>query len=517
MSFASSESTVRTRFLKRFRPAARDPSGLRTFEVGLLGLGTVGQGVVTLLTREGPSIAARHGVRFAVKQVLVRDPGRCRAVAPPRGASVTSRPDRFLDGDFDLAVECLGGIEPASTLVSALLNRRVPVVTANKALLAERGDALMALAAEKRVPLRFEASVAAGIPVLGLVERALQSSDVKGIEAILNGTSNYIVTRLDEERCSLSDAVKDAQARGFAEADPSLDLSGRDAAQKLIILVRSLGGRLPADRVEVTGIEALHPEDCARARLFGYALKPLAAADLDGSGPRGFVGPALVPAGHPLAGVALSGNGVRFRGEPLGELFLSGPGAGGLPTAASILDDLIVAARTVRGDALWPDRGVPVAGAPETETTPGVSTASGLGATPTTPEGAPAEESMGAASTFADQASVEYMSDSGYGGAEAPFEPFRTPWLLNLSLGDRPTRIEDLLDVVAGDGLVFRELREVREASGPGVTGITAAATAHRIRRLESRLRAAGAVEAFRAYRVFSRHRRVAALGRTGS
>lgn len=339
----------------------------RPVRVGLLGLGTVGQGLVTLLARRADDLAARHRVAFRVEGVLVRDPSRARRIVPD-AAPLTADPAAFEAGDYDVVVEAIGGLEPAGALVERFLRRGVPVVTANKALLADRGPHLAEVAAAHGAALRFEASVAAGLPVFALLEHALQTTTVARVEAILNATSNVVVTRLDGDGASVGAALEQARRWGYAEADARLDTSGFDAAQKLSVLAWTLSGRsLPWHRLEIRGIDDLTPDDAARARALGGRLKPLACADLGGDRARGWVGPAFVPDTHPLAGVRDAGNGVRFVGDTIDDLFVAGPGAGGVPTAAAILDDLVAlvaagdprpAPRLVAPRAVGPERPV---------------------------------------------------------------------------------------------------------------------------------------------------------------
>lgn len=330
---------------KAARPAriAEPPPG--HVRIGLLGLGTVGQGLCRLLAEKGPGIEALKGVRFEVTSALVRDRLRGRAFAPPRGP-VTDDAAEFLRGDYDCVVEAIGGTEPAHALVSRFLRKGVPVVTANKALLAEHGPALRALAAGNGTCLRAEAAVAAGIPLLSVLEHSLQAASVRRVTAILNGTSNFVLTRIAREGERLGEAVALAHRLGFAEADPTLDLSGIDAAQKLAILVERLTGTaLPADAIETDGIADVTPRECALAAALGYALKPVAHAELGEGEVRAFVAPAAVPSGHAIAGVGEELNVVRLDTDTAGPLTLVGKGAGGLPTASSILDDVLAVAR----------------------------------------------------------------------------------------------------------------------------------------------------------------------------
>jgi len=323
--------------------------------VGLLGLGTVGQGLCELLER----VRDRLPHRVTVTRALVRDPVRPRRFRPPE---LTADAAAFLEDRYDVVVEALGGVEPAGTLVAAFLERGIPVVTANKALLAERGAGLQALAVSHGAALRFEASLAAGLPILALLERSLQSTAVTEVTAILNATSNLVLTRV-AEGVSFAEAVEEAQRLGYAEADPRLDLSGEDAAQKLRILLWQLTGSAPPrEAIEVQGLGGVRREDAA---IPGWRLRPIAHAVVSGDRARGFVGPALVPEGHPLAGVSGADNGVLLKGDPIPALFLSGPGAGALPTATALLDDLLAVAR---GDPARSRVAAPAERAPELRT-----------------------------------------------------------------------------------------------------------------------------------------------------
>jgi homoserine dehydrogenase len=316
---------------------------LRTWRVGLLGLGTVGQGLVALLERRRQDVERRHGVSFRIEAVLVRDPSKPRRT-PPVGIAPTSDAAAFAAGTYDVVVEAIGGLEPAGSLVGAFLARGVPVVTANKALLAERAGEFHALARSRGTALRHEASVAAGVPLFSLLERSLQTTTVARVEAVLNATSHFALARI-EAGASLSEALAEARRAGYAEENARLDTSGYDAAQKLSVLVWALSGRCrPWTGIEIEGIEEVTPADAARARVLGGRLLPIAFADLSQPSVVAFVGPTFVPTAHPLASLEGAQNGVRLAGDTIESLFLSGPGAGGTPTAAALLDDLIAVA-----------------------------------------------------------------------------------------------------------------------------------------------------------------------------
>ena len=293
----------------------------RTIRIGLLGHGTVGSAFSRLARDKRDAIARTHGVDIRIDRVLAR------TSRPGVPSDITADVAAFLDGEYDCVVEALGGVEPARTLVAHFLRLGVPVVTANKALLAEHGAELRKFGTS----LRGEAAIGAAIPLMGVLERSLQGAEVQRITAILNGTSNFVLTRMAKENIRFGEAVDQAQQLGFAEADPSLDLAGTDAAHKLSILVETLTGRAP--HIETTTLAGVRHADTQRD---GYVLKPIAHVG-DGA----FVAPAYIPQTHPLASVDDELNGVVLQTDIAGTLSLSGPGAGGLATARALLDDLL--------------------------------------------------------------------------------------------------------------------------------------------------------------------------------
>ena len=322
--------------------AVPPPAAARTVRVGLAGLGPVGRGLVDLLERESDGIAARHGLRFEIARVLVRDAAR-----PREGlgrAALVADAIAFLAPGLDLVVEAIGGAAGAALDVArGALARGLGVVTANKALVAERGEELRAIARETGAAFRYEASVAAGIPLLSVIERSLLSTAISRITGVLNATSNCVLSDLARGG-SFAASVERARAAGFAERDASDDLSGRDAARKLALLARAAAGRPVECRFEVEGIEDVTREDVALAAARLWRIRPIARAAIEGGVARGFVAPALVPIGDPLALLEGAENGVRIEGDTIGSVFFSGPGGGPTPTAASLVDDLIAAA-----------------------------------------------------------------------------------------------------------------------------------------------------------------------------
>jgi homoserine dehydrogenase len=318
----------------------------RTIRVGMLGCGTVGAAVIRALHEHADDIAARAGCRLQVTCVAVRDPDRDRPV--PLG------PDAFTDDagavaedpDVDLVCELIGGIEPARTLVLSALAHGKPVVTANKELLASDGDALFDAADAAGLDLYFEASVAGGIPLLRPLRESLVGERVRRVIGIVNGTTNYILTQMSEHGWSFDDALAEAQRLGYAEADPTADVEGFDAAAKCAILA-SIAFNTPvrADEVYREGITRITALDIADAARLGYVVKLLALAELEDEEVSVRVHPAMIPASHPLASVHDAFNAVFVEGERTGQLMFYGRGAGGEPTAIAVVGDLVAAAR----------------------------------------------------------------------------------------------------------------------------------------------------------------------------
>jgi homoserine dehydrogenase len=310
---------------------------LRVVRIGLLGCGTVGGGFVRLGAHERARIRARFGVDLEIGRILVRDMDKPRPDVDP--AILTTSATDVIDDECELVVEVVGGVHCAGAFVRRALARGRPVVTANKALLAAAGGELFATAARHRVEIGFEASVCGGVPVIGALRRGLAGDSIESITAILNGTSNYVLCRM-EEGLDLAAAVARAQERGFAEADPSLDVSGEDAAQKLAILAQ-LAFDAPVRRASVSGIANITRDDIDRAHRDGFVLRQIAEARRVTGGVELIVEPRRMKRDDPLARVVDEHNGVVIRGRAVGEIFLSGKGAGSMPTAAAILSDVL--------------------------------------------------------------------------------------------------------------------------------------------------------------------------------
>jgi homoserine dehydrogenase len=308
-----------------------------TLRIGLLGLGNVGSAVARLTRGCAAPLRAR-GLAPVVTSALVRSAARARPAAA-FVARLTTDADAFFAEPVDVVVEALGGVEPACALVTRALESGVPVVTANKSLVAARGDELFALARRSGTALRFEAACVAGIPFLGTFERRPLAARVRGVTGILNGTSNAIVTAL-ESGATFDAALADAQRRGFAEPDPRADITGADATQKLAILVRLYAHLVvDPDEVPARGIDALRLGDLEAARDVGGRIRPIAYATWNGDTVRAFVAPAFLPSAHPLAGVSHATNGVLLDAEGGAQCY-TGPGAGPDVTAATLLDDV---------------------------------------------------------------------------------------------------------------------------------------------------------------------------------
>lgn len=316
--------------------------------VGLLGCGTVGGGVLRLLAENAPRLASRIGAPIEVKRVLVRDLNKPRVPECEAAWLTTSPDDIFNDPSIGLIVELMGGEGDAGVFIERALMQGKSVVTANKLLLASRGPALLELAVERRADLAFEGAVGGGIPIVRTLREALASDSVKSLTAILNGTCNYILTKMTDSGSSLSSALLEAQEKGYAEADPSLDIDGHDAAHKLIVLAMlAFGARVDASRVFVEGIRGISDVDIRFASRFGYVVKHLAVGRDGGEAIELRVHPTLIPKSSVLANVSGVLNAVLLEGRALGPCLVYGRGAGDMPTAVSVVADILDAARSI--------------------------------------------------------------------------------------------------------------------------------------------------------------------------
>ena len=320
--------------------------------VGLMGLGVVGGGVASALLKDPSPVAMSVGLPVNLRRVLVRDRSRTRDIELPSELLTTNAEDILDDPEIDILVEVMGGSDPATGYFRRALESGKHVVTANKEVMAKEGAELMALARANQVSLLFEASVGGGIPIVGCLMNELAANDVYSIRSIINGTTNFILTQMAFHRTSFSDALAEAQGLGYAEADPTNDVEGIDAAYKLTVLATlAYGRRFRHEDVFRQGISALEPQDFRYAQEFGYAIKSLAIANLTGGEVQLRVYPALVPQENMLANVNGVYNAVEVHGSLCGQVLFHGMGAGRGPTTSAVLGDLVEAARLVRDNA----------------------------------------------------------------------------------------------------------------------------------------------------------------------
>lgn len=346
------------------QPTSKESSAsVQVTKIGIVGLGTVGTGVARLLTEKGDRIAGQAGRLLRLKHVVVSDPAKQRDIELPVG--MISNDLRRITDDPDIAVVALlvGGLEPARTMALRLLESGKDLVTANKALLAEHGTELFDRARELGRSIAFEAAVAGGIPIITNISQCLSANQITSLRGILNGTSNFIISQMEEAGMSFAAALAEAQRLGYAEADPTMDIDGSDAAQKLAILAHlAFGARVHWRDIPRTGIERLDTADLRYARELGYRIKLVASASLDSEQRlQVAVSPTLIKIGRPLAEVRQAYNAVMVVGDAVGKLFFHGLGAGRMPTASAVVADLVDTAVgraqiTFRALELWSQR-----------------------------------------------------------------------------------------------------------------------------------------------------------------
>jgi homoserine dehydrogenase len=326
--------------------------------VGLLGYGTVGAAVARMLSESGDEIERATGHRLRVVRALVCDPGKERSFAPGDGVLTNDFATLRDDPAIDVVAEVMGGLSPAGEYVRELLRGGKPVVSANKQLVAREGADLFAIASAAGVQLRFEASVCAAVPVVKVLRESLVAENVHRILGIVNGTTNFVLSRM-ERGGTYAEALAEAQSLGYAEADPTDDVTGADAAAKMAILATvAFGSRVLLDDVEYRGIDGIEPAHVAAAAAFGMAVKLIGIATLVDDAVDVRVQPAFVERAHPLAGVDGSSNAVVLQGDAIREVTLGGPGAGGLETASAVVADLVSVVGTsgtgfLQNDACW--------------------------------------------------------------------------------------------------------------------------------------------------------------------
>lgn len=323
-----------------------------TVRVGLLGCGVVGGAAAHILQALADELKQRAGIPIELKKVAVRSLSKPRPVELPAEMWTTDPYEVVRDPDIDVVVEVIGGIEPAKDLIEEAFLNGKHVVTANKELLANLGKEVMDAAERSGKDLLFEASVGGGIPIIRPMKESLAGDRVRKVMGIVNGTTNFILTRMSETGESFAEALAEADRLGYTEMDPSADIEGYDAASKLAILASlAFNARVIAGDVHREGISRVAPQDISAAHELGYEVKLLAVAEMDGDSVSARVHPAMIPLTHPLASVRDIFNAVFVEGEQVGELMFFGRGAGAGPTGSAIVGDIVEIARNMRNGA----------------------------------------------------------------------------------------------------------------------------------------------------------------------
>lgn len=317
--------------------------------VALLGCGTVGSGVVKLLNQNSEAIARKTGAQIRIAKVLEKDAEKCYALGLQPEQIARDFAEIVQDKTIDIVVELMGGMEPAFSFITEAMQQGKHVVSANKDLIAEKGKELFAVAEDHQVDFYFEASVAGGIPIVYPLKQSLAGNRIMEVIGILNGTTNYILSKMSKESCDYQEALYQAQQLGYAEADPAADVEGMDAARKIAILSSiAFNSRITLSDVYVEGITAITLRDIQYARDLGFVVKLLAIAkEVEESQVQVRVHPAFVPFNHPLAFVNDVYNAVFVKGDAVGEIMHYGQGAGSMPTASAVVGDIIEIGRSL--------------------------------------------------------------------------------------------------------------------------------------------------------------------------
>ena len=320
---------------------------MKKVRIALLGLGNVGRGVWKILHENSEEITKRSGYKVEVAKVLVRDPKKPRGVDIPDEIITTNFNDILDDDSIKIVVEVMGGIEPAREFMLSAMSRKKHIVTANKMLLATGGDEVFAKADKEGVMFNYEASVAGGIPIIQGINESLTANKIEKLYGIVNGTTNFILSKMELEGSNFDDVLKEAQELGYAEADPTSDIEGFDAQYKLAILSSlAFGTKINVDRVYREGITKITSEDMEYAKTFGMVIKLLAIVkEIDGKLELR-VHPTMIPETHPLANVYDSFNAVFVQGNAVGDLMFYGRGAGELPTGSAVVGDIVTILRS---------------------------------------------------------------------------------------------------------------------------------------------------------------------------
>jgi len=321
---------------------------MKQIHIGLLGFGTVGSGMVKILLENREVIESRLGASLALKRIAVHDLERDRGVAVDASLLTTDAETVIDDPEVDIVVELIGGYEPAKSFILRAIENGKHVVTANKALLAVHGHEIFSAASQRGVEVGFEASVGGGIPLIRSIKEGLVANHIQSLFGILNGTANYILTKMTDQRIPFSEVLKEAQALGYAEADPTFDIEGIDTAHKLTILLAIAYG-VPIDfkAVYTEGISKVTPLDIKFIKEFGYRIKLLAISKDDGGAVEARVHPTLIRDDSMLANVNEAYNALYMKGDAVGNVMLYGAGAGMMPTGSAVVSDLVDVARNI--------------------------------------------------------------------------------------------------------------------------------------------------------------------------
>jgi homoserine dehydrogenase len=321
---------------------------MKEIKVGLIGFGTVGSGVGSILQRNSKLIEKRMGAKLTLKRIADIDLETDRGVKLKPGVLTRKAEDVIKDPEIDMVVELIGGIEPAKTFILKAIRNKKHIVTANKALLALHGDEIFREAQRFGVDVNFEASVGGGIPLIRSIKEGLVANRIHSIFGILNGTSNYILSKMTDEGRNFKEILKEAQEKGYAEADPTYDIEGIDAAHKLAILVRlAFGTPFQFKEIFIGGISEITPLDIQFGREFGYRIKLLAIAKIDKGKIEARVHPTLIPESHLLSTVEGVFNAIYIKGDAVGPTLFYGQGAGKMPTGSAVVSDLVELGRNV--------------------------------------------------------------------------------------------------------------------------------------------------------------------------
>ncbi|GAA0180713.1 homoserine dehydrogenase [Clostridium sediminicola] len=310
--------------------------------IALLGLGNVGRGVWKILDTNREEVSERSGYDIEVAKILVRDKSKNRGFDVPEELLTTDPEEVFNDDSIRIIVEVMGGIDPARDYMMRAIKSKKHVITANKFAIATVGDELIEEAKKNGVMLYYEASVAGGIPIINGLNEALTANKIEEIVGIINGTTNYMLTKMTYESCDFETALKEAQEKGYAEADPTADVDGYDALYKIRILTSlAVGANYDVEKIYREGIRQIKPIDIKYAKKFGYVIKLLAISKVSDGGLEIRVHPAMISERHPLANVNDSFNAIFLKGNAIGDLMMYGRGAGDLPTGSSVVADII--------------------------------------------------------------------------------------------------------------------------------------------------------------------------------